>query len=69
MLNIRTSAEVWLKRPVKLNEVFFVKGKTLFPIKGQSKLFSFLAAEKAMRADAAKSKVKSPKPALRKKKK
>tara|TARA_B100000925_G_scaffold291543_1_gene280001 strand:+ start:1347 stop:1523 length:177 start_codon:yes stop_codon:yes gene_type:complete len=58
-----------LKRPVKLNEVFFVKGKTLFPIKGQSKLFSFLAAEKAMSASRSKSKVKTLKPALVKKKK
>jgi hypothetical protein len=69
VLIIQASVEGHLKRPVKLNEVFFVKGKTLFPIKGQSKLFSFLAAEKAMKESSSKSRVKSPKPALRKKKK
>ena len=59
-----------MKYPVELKEVFFAKGKTLFPIKGQHRLVKALSSEleQIRRPVSAKKNVHQLKVALKKKK-
>lgn len=58
-----------MKKTVELKEVFFAKGKTLFPIKGQKQLMSFLEMEKAERSEKSYRRLRVLKPGIIKKKK